>query len=70
MNLSKLFSGAGRVKPTFEFKSAKVGPFSGKRMSVASNDAAALDNFIARNKDKKPVAMGEGVTAFVFDNQS
>ena len=56
-NLSKLFTGQGRIRPAFEFKSAKVGPFSGKRMGIASADAAALGNFVERNKEQaKPVA--------------
>mgnify|MGYP001571227146 CR=1 FL=1 len=55
-DLSRLFSGGSRAKPVFEFKSAKKGPFTGKRLAIASSadhagnqSAEGLGNFAARN---------------------
>ena len=51
-NLSNLFTG-GKNKPTFEFVSKQVGPFSGRRMSIKSHDAVAIGNF--QERMEKPI---------------
>lgn len=54
-DLSKLFSG-GANKPAFEVVSAKKGPFSGKRLRIATNEPRSAFEFMERNKQPKAAA--------------
>lgn len=49
-DLSKLFSG-GANKPKFEIVSAKKGPFTGRRLRLATNEARSAYEFLERNKE-------------------
>lgn len=54
-DLSKLFSG-GANKPAFEIVSAKRGPFTGRRLKLATNEARSAYEFLERNKQPKAAA--------------
>lgn len=54
-DLSKLFTG-GRNKPAFEVVLAKKGPFTGRRVKLATNEARSAYEFMERNKQSKAAA--------------
>jgi hypothetical protein len=49
-DLSKLFSG-GRNKPAFEVVLARKGPFSGRKLRLATNEPRSAFEFLERNKE-------------------
>jgi len=53
LDTSKILTGVGVVKPVFEVVSARIGPFTGKRMKHGSASAEAVAGFWERNKPKE-----------------
>jgi len=53
-NLSKLFSGRGS-NPSIEVVLAQKGPFSGRRLRLATNEPRSAYEFLERNKQGKGV---------------